>query len=231
MLHNTINFKLQQQRSFTLILLAGHAERCRKSVDVVFFYRRPVYSQVCMHNVLVFSVAFCNKIAEALNCSTVRWYYLYMPHRNCISDTTSWNNTNDHHRTFPDIFNIFDFEVKKITDKSDKTEGKTSDNDGDDDNDDDDDGPSIELIPKDGEDTGAEGKNPGADTKTVCRHSFLVVLVLGSRLVLSGHLFIIVRGVWFLNDTIHDTRSKVGSEPLHQMWLLLLWGQMITPRC
>lgn len=56
-------------------------------------------------------------------------------------------------RTFPDIFNIFDFEVKKITDGSAKTEGKTSDDD------DDDDGPTIDLLPRDGEDTGAEGKD------------------------------------------------------------------------
>ena len=70
------------------------------------------------------------------------------------------NNTkqNKHRsrRTFPDIFNIFDFEVKKIADKKpDLTEGKT------------DDGPKIELLPQDA-DSDTEGKDSDdAESKTV----------------------------------------------------------------
>lgn len=58
-------------------------------------------------------------------------------------------------RTFPDIFNIFDFEVKKIADKKpDLTEGKT------------DDGPKIELLPQDA-DSDTEGKDSDdAESKT-----------------------------------------------------------------
>ena len=69
---------------------------------------------------------------------------------------------NERGRSFPDIFNIFDFEVKqkKIADKP-SGEGKTSDTE-----DEDDDGPTIELLPKDG-DTGTEGKNSDADTAKV----------------------------------------------------------------
>ena len=37
------------------MLIAGHFKWCCKPVDVVFFYRRPVHSQVRMHNMFAFS--------------------------------------------------------------------------------------------------------------------------------------------------------------------------------
>ena len=76
--------------------------------------------------------------------------------------------------------------MKKITDKSANTEGKTSDDD-----DDDDDGPTIDLLPRDGEDTVTEGKNPENGAKAVCGHSFLVVVFMpsGKLCVLSCDSF------------------------------------------